>query len=257
MPHATCVICDAVFECEKPWSAKYCSPTCKTRSRVKRRACAHCGGIFDAIRANSYLRRKTGDEYIRTCSKQCAQLHRAAQLPARPPTCPIFKLRVHGCLSCDVPITGTRKWCSSCYRTKDRLRLKAYNESVRAEPVSRSVRCRRCGSEFSTTWEAKLYCSRACRKGADRDRRRMLKRNAYVEDVWRSKVYERDGWKCQLCGKALKRDAVVPHPKAPTLDHIIPLSKGGTHEYANVQAAHFICNSIKSDGGTDQLRLAV
>ena len=85
----------------------------------------------------------------------------------------------------------------------------------------------------------------------------MLKRNAYVEDVWRSKVYERDGWKCQLCGKALKRDAVVPHPKAPTLDHIIPLSKGGTHEYANVQAAHFICNSIKSDGGTDQLRLAV
>jgi len=44
------------------------------------------------------------------------------------------------------------------------------------------------------------------------------------------------------------RNAVVPHPKAPTIDHVIPLSKGGTHEPANVQLAHYYCNSIKADG---------
>lgn len=32
-----------------------------------------------------------------------------------------------------------------------------------------------------------------------------------------------------------------------TIDHIIPLSKGGTHTYNNVQLAHYICNSKKSD----------
>ena len=85
-----------------------------------------------------------------------------------------------------------------------------------------------------------------------------MKRGAYVEDVWRSKVFERDRYRCQLCGKAVKRDAEVPHPKAPVLDHIIPLAEGGTHEYRNVQTAHFMCNSIKSDGvfgAAEQLRL--
>ena len=33
----------------------------------------------------------------------------------------------------------------------------------------------------------------------------------------------------------------------PTIDHIKPISKGGTHTWDNVQLAHFHCNSIKSD----------
>jgi len=37
----------------------------------------------------------------------------------------------------------------------------------------------------------------------------------------------------------------APHPLSMSIDHIIPLSRGGTHEPDNVQLAHFICNSIK------------
>ena len=36
-------------------------------------------------------------------------------------------------------------------------------------------------------------------------------------------------------------------PKHPTIDHIIPMSKGGGHVWDNVQVAHAICNSIKRD----------
>ena len=61
---------------------------------------------------------------------------------------------------------------------------------------------------------------------------------------------------CGTCHKPAKMAAEVPHPKAPTLDHIIPLAAGGTHEYANVKLAHFICNSIKS-AGAGQLRLDI
>jgi 5-methylcytosine-specific restriction endonuclease McrA len=32
-----------------------------------------------------------------------------------------------------------------------------------------------------------------------------------------------------------------------TLDHIIPLAKGGDHTYENIKLAHMICNSYKSD----------
>jgi 5-methylcytosine-specific restriction endonuclease McrA len=52
---------------------------------------------------------------------------------------------------------------------------------------------------------------------------------------------------CRLCGDPMMMGQAVPHPKAPTIDHVIPLAKGGTHEPANVQAAHFLCNSIKGD----------
>lgn len=66
------------------------------------------------------------------------------------------------------------------------------------------------------------------------------------EPIFRRKVFERDDWTCRLCGKAVASDEVVPHPLAPTLDHIVPLALGGEHRYFNVQTAHFICNSRKS-----------
>ena len=35
--------------------------------------------------------------------------------------------------------------------------------------------------------------------------------------------------------------------KYPSVDHMIPIAKGGTHTWDNVQLAHRYCNSIKSD----------
>jgi len=49
--------------------------------------------------------------------------------------------------------------------------------------------------------------------------------------------------------KKVMRGAVVPHPLAPTIDHVVPLAAGGLHEPANVQLAHFLCNARKSDRG--------
>jgi 5-methylcytosine-specific restriction endonuclease McrA len=48
----------------------------------------------------------------------------------------------------------------------------------------------------------------------------------------------------------------VPHPKAPTIDHIIPLSAGGDDTKANVRLAHFLCNSRRGNrGDVEQLKL--
>jgi 5-methylcytosine-specific restriction endonuclease McrA len=76
-----------------------------------------------------------------------------------------------------------------------------------------------------------------------------------VDVVYRRRVYERDGWRCGICHRLVKRDAKAPHPLSPSLDHIVPLAAGGPHSYANVQCAHFICNSLKSHTGPGQLRL--
>jgi len=70
---------------------------------------------------------------------------------------------------------------------------------------------------------------------------------AYVQPVYRSRVFKRDRYECQLCGQPMDMSVTAPQPFAPTIDHIIPIARGGTHEPANVQSAHFICNSRKRD----------
>ncbi|WP_353962043.1 HNH endonuclease [Mycolicibacterium houstonense] len=91
---------------------------------------------------------------------------------------------------------------------------------------------------------------------AHEERKRARKAGAYVEPVYRKRVFNRDGYRCHLCGKKTDQTKKVPHPKAPTLDHIIPLASGGTHEPSNCRCACFLCNSLKGDrGGGEQLLL--
>lgn len=61
-------------------------------------------------------------------------------------------------------------------------------------------------------------------------------------------ILERDGYVCHLCLDPIPRVAESPvDPLAPTLDHVIPLARGGAHHPDNLAAAHFICNSRKGD----------
>lgn len=88
-------------------------------------------------------------------------------------------------------------------------------------------------------------------------RYRARKRNARVEVFSNVEVYDRDGWCCGPCGKRINRTLVFPHPKSVSLDHVIPLSRGGEHSMANTQASHLDCNLRKNAGSIapEQLRL--
>src|SRR5690625_4198334 len=53
---------------------------------------------------------------------------------------------------------------------------------------------------------------------------------------------------CGICGHPVDFSLKPPHPMAPTLDHIIPVSKGGhPSDIDNLQLAHWTCNRQKSD----------
>ena len=111
--------------------------------------------------------------------------------------------------------------------------------------------CVVCGSLFATQ-NVSMTCGDACAdvKRADdkreaKHRRRAMERAAFVAPVVRRHVYARDNYTCQLCGEPLDMSATVPHPLAPTIDHIVALANGGTHEPANVQSAHYRCNAVK------------
>jgi 5-methylcytosine-specific restriction endonuclease McrA len=62
-----------------------------------------------------------------------------------------------------------------------------------------------------------------------------------------STVGPKDNWLCHLCNEKVEPDAKIGSGQGPTIDHVIPISKGGKHEWENVKLAHRSCNSAKSN----------
>lgn len=109
-----------------------------------------------------------------------------------------------------------------------------------------------CGVQLIT------YCSKQCSRKAYRSRHndlhgkhklRTLKfGTAFESGITLDKLVQRDGLTCALCGEVCDwNDKAYGScgPNYPTIDHKIPLSKGGGHSWDNVQVAHHKCNSIK------------
>lgn len=219
---------------------KYCSRQCINRRKHRR---------TDADRARDrrinsrkmkarYRRRITGKS-VPVLYAQCV-LCRTLYVRHPSPA----KNRLH----CRRPVVGRRR--ATCHPERDAYVADKCQTCHRNRPPRPIIECPACGEPFmklNPQHAMHAACSRAIRKRREKDRRRALEAGTFVEDVDRWRVYERDSWTCQICNQPVPRGYVVPHPLAPTIDHITPLASGGTHEYANVQLAHFECNSRKSD----------
>ena len=70
-----------------------------------------------------------------------------------------------------------------------------------------------------------------------------------VPDSVTSAILERDMWICSICGVAIARDRKKPHSMSPSIDHVLPVARGGTNDEANLAAAHLSCNSSKGANG--------
>jgi len=134
-------------------------------------------------------------------------------------------------------------------------------------------KCKVCGSKYTprqymqseglTLFSNVGYCSHECKRRAmnrstknshkgrqdsHRHRARMYG-CAYDSSVTLKKLIKRDGLRCAICGEMCDPDdrswSKYSGPMYPSIDHIIPMSKGGGHIWSNVQIAHIICNSEK------------
>lgn len=142
-------------------------------------------------------------------------------------------------------------------------RIKAERETAKAEREAERERarierihpCPVCG----TITDRPKYCSKKCgQKVANQMgelRRRNLIQAAMVDkDITVEGLYRRDNGVCAICGKRCNlEDYVIRDGNKicgdwyPSIDHIIPLAKGGLHSWGNVQLAHRRCNWEKSD----------
>ena len=164
------------------------------------------------------------------------------------------------CKECGETFNGSsdRKYCSEKCRE-----AWAWKAQIRREAKER--KCRWCDKAFTPELYDKTYAY-CCieHKGLARKEKkakRKRERGSGVRMEKRCRVWARDDYVCQLCGKKLKMDELDklghsrPHPLTPTVDHIIPASiekelgytKTERNRIENLQAAHFICNALRGN----------
>lgn len=162
--------------------------------------------------------------------------------------------------------TCTTTGCSKPHRAKG-LCSTCYNQqkyTPEQRHVAHTVPCGACGTPIQRPAHADRQhaCSVRCRTilqhghapgtsvydWATDAARRAYDAGATVVDLFdRDAVFERDTWTCGICREPVAKDASPFDPLSATVDHIVPLSRGGEHTLANAQCAHLRCNSIKRD----------
>ena len=150
-----------------------------------------------------------------------------------------------------------KKYCNECKQQNASHKL-SYMKTDKHINKTHVGKCVVCGKKFINNYGEKkrIYCSGECRNksetnkqsNADAQRRRKARKlqNACIP-YKRLDIYERDQWICGICGKFVDIALKHPHPMSASIDHIIPLAKGGGDAPDNVQLAHLICNSRKRD----------
>lgn len=101
----------------------------------------------------------------------------------------------------------------------------------------------------NNAWEkANPEKARLIRQGIKGRRRARIKANGF-EKFSLKEILRRDGYQCHICGGKVK-------PKELSFDHLIPISKGGSHTRKNVAVPHLSCNLERGVGRLPaQLRL--
>jgi hypothetical protein len=137
---------------------------------------------------------------------------------------------------------------------------KRAQELARKREYSREYYWKRGGREaqgyFRTRQEAnretaqarRIYSTAAEARAAARRRRKARLRGAVTEPYSREEIAERDGWRCHLCGARVSRETW-------SIDHLVPVSRGGADTRENVRLAHLLCNSRRGARGAAQLLL--
>lgn len=142
--------------------------------------------------------------------------------------------------------------CRSCGRvgksTRPDLCPKCFYAATR---VSRNLSCADCGVALAnpTPGGGPRRCD-ACRSERRRstNRRKNAKRRGLVPGKYLiADVGDRDGWVCHLCGDGIDRHLPGTAKWGPTIDHLLPVSRGGTDDLSNVAVAHRHCNVVRRD----------
>lgn len=195
--------------------AKYCGAMCRPRCKVDR-----CEEPY-----------RSTDGY---CGRHKALVRRNGKPEGKHEWVP--KSEEYTCLVCGtsfVEAEGRRKCCSN--------NCQQLYSTYKGNVPSLDFDCVLCGKHFKRNRKDALY-QRGDKKLCDPCRVAKGKRHGSSA----GELARRDGTDCGICGRPVDMDLVHPARMRGSVDHIIPVARGGAvSDPTNLQLAHLQCNVTK------------
>lgn len=240
--------------CGNEFTTKYrhqnnCSEKCRSKFNKKNRGgkqnCIGCLKVFYKYKTTEYCsiecKRITQDK-LKNKKELLSRLIRAID-PSRHKKC-------RTCNSTFYAPNLKKQYCS------DSCRPQHINS-----PKEFTRRCKECGRHFITNLSKRINCSDVCRKRysnrMDEIRRRSrLRENGKIDwSISLDRLIIRDKSICHICSctvdkndyEITKEGHFIAGENYPSIDHVVPVSKGGTHTWGNIKLAHRKCNWEKGN----------
>jgi hypothetical protein len=249
-PKPTCADCGVAVVLHKSGAPprKRCD-TCSVSQ------CAHCGETF-VIGNDGGHQIRTGHKQ-RFCSRACGTRFNYS-MPSSPVRSALDERNQQSSEAKRLRLKAQkedreRKAIADAEARRANVAERARQSEARRKSLARD--CGWCGKHFvpvRISNRPPVCCSRECGYRRDRSfsngRQRAKAFGVPYESIDSVAVFEDDKWKCYICAEDAPRALKgTNHPLAPTLDHVVPMSKGGPHMRGNIRCAHRRCNEFKAD----------
>lgn len=164
---------------------------------------------------------------------------------------------------------GTTKQAKGTYCSHDCMWASLSRKNSTARPWRD---CAKCGKPFKPSRPNRrqveagyqqLHCGYECAGLTPRSTKVKRSKNEMAlrrANKWGNvdpiKVFERDGWRCHMCGRKTPPNLRgTTDDRAPELDHIVTIAEGGEHSERNTACSCRRCNRRKGSRSMGQMRL--
>lgn len=251
-----CRTCNAELPPKKPKGRNkvYCSRTCNPNAyQIRGAGLTHCQVCSKEIEPSKTGRPK------RNCSQRCRDLAAQANRPKKP------KVK-RPCSICGKEFLSANQrhnYCSSTCRAEFNRRRSSekWRKTVasRYPNQERTTICGWCNEPrtFKIGESVANAYHPACSKEAQRARYRIktVKRQKHKspQRISHEQVVREYGSDCHICKEPIDLNLPRTSKLGLTVDHLIPLSRGGTDTMPNLRPAHWGCNIKKSNKLMEEL----
>ena len=226
----------------------------------------HFGNLFNSLHPTFkyHSEYKNATEMFKCECLECGHIQERSAEIVRPSRIG-HNMQCDGCLEIERNEREEQHQKTLAFKRLSRTLGRTLSVLERTELLERHV-CAECGNKYTASQLGTKYCSGRCANRVGDRTKKARKRlraeaNGVVDTITLDELIIKDGNECYLCSEEFNRNDYVITDEGhfivggtyPSIDHVIPVSKGGTHTWDNVRLAHHYCNTVKSNNLIDEV----